>query len=311
MGIHWYDLHGGMFENPAIINAMENTFKAAEKQMDVPVKKHAEIALIGDEPSMRAVTDRIASLASASIRHQQNGKLSRIGAPYDMYFSNDLLREDFPEYKMYVFINLWAPTPEVVKAIEKLKRDGKLLVFCGNAGLIMDNTIGAGNVAKLTGINMKQYPAKALTMKINLPGKDQTVWSSAGKTDFIIAANDPQAATYGEIDEQPEIKPFAIKKFNTHTVVHTAVPVLDVSVWQYLAEMAKIHFYTKDPDTMCYVGKGMLGVHCGTPGEKKIEFPAKADFIDAVTGEVYARNTRTLKINMKEKETKLIIVKER
>ena len=146
------------------------------------------------------------SLASASIRHQQNGKFSRIGAPYDMYFSNDLLREDFPEYKMYVFINLWAPTPEVVKAIEKLKRDGKLLVFCGNAGLIMDNTIGAGNVAKLTGINMKQYPAKALTMKINLPGKDQTVWSSAGKTDFIIAANDPQAATYGEIDEQPEIK---------------------------------------------------------------------------------------------------------
>ena len=311
MGIHWYDLHGGMFENPAIINSIRRTFEIAAKQIDVPLTRRAEIAVIADEHSYLAVTNKINPLATASIRHQQNGRFSRIGAPYDMYLANDLLHKDFPEYKMYVFLNFWAPSPEAAAAVEKLKRDGKMLVFCGNAGMIRNGSSGAENVAEFTGIKMKKHPAKALTMSLNIPGKTDPVWTGAGKANYIIAADDPQAQLYGMIPDLPGVKPFAIKKAANYTAVHTAVPVLDVSIWRYLAESAGVHIYSSDPDTICYVGRSMLGIHCGSGGVKTVSYPVPATFTDAVTGEIYARDTRTLKVNMKNKETKLIIVKEK
>ena len=309
MGIHWYDLHGGMFENKAIINSIAKTFQIAEKKNNAPLASAAEIAVIADEPSLRAVNYNVRQLAATSIRHQQNGNFGLMGAPYDLYLSNDLLHKDFPQYKMYVFLNLWAPSKEVTQAINKLKKDGKTLVFLGNANINNGLTLSAENVSKFTGIQMKEIPGTKLTMQLGIPGKVSPSYTSCGATTKLIVPNDKDAKLYGRIVDIPNVKPFAIKKFANYTVIHSAVPVLSPEMWKYLAKEAKVHIYSNNPDTICYVGRDMIGIHTGVAGTKVINFPSNATFIDAITNKVVSKNSKVLKIDMKQNETKLLYIK--
>lgn len=49
-------------------------------------------------------------LTGRALLHLQNGNFGRMGADFDVYFLNDLQHPDFPGYKMYVFLNVWAPS---------------------------------------------------------------------------------------------------------------------------------------------------------------------------------------------------------
>ena len=131
MGMHWYDIHGGMFENPGLQRTIGNLRKIADA---APVRRAvpAEIALLADEKSFTFTTFG----ARRRFDLRQNSAFGYLGAPYDVWFLSDLGRPGFPEYKMYVFLNALAPTPEQRRAVDALKRDGKLLVFMHNSGYI-------------------------------------------------------------------------------------------------------------------------------------------------------------------------------
>ena len=144
-GIHWYDLHGGIFEHDGIQQAIANVYQVAAKTAGRRFKP-AEVAVIVDEPAFLYTTAEIKKLSSRALLHLQNGNFGRMGTDFDVYFMNDIRRGDFPEYKMYVFMNAWAPDAER-EAIEKLKRTA-LLVWLYN-GAISDGHVG-GEVSRVT-----------------------------------------------------------------------------------------------------------------------------------------------------------------
>ena len=136
-----------MFENAGLHRSIGNIQKIGEIN---PARKvvPAEIALIAD------VKTQLYCTYAWRFKYQprQASAFGHIGAPYDVWLLNDLGTPGFPEYKMYVFLNALAPTPEQRKAIEALKRDGKMLVFLYNSGYIDGKSASVDNVTKLTGI---------------------------------------------------------------------------------------------------------------------------------------------------------------
>ncbi|HCG25357.1 MAG TPA: hypothetical protein DE060_18210 [Lentisphaeria bacterium] len=306
-GLHWYDLHGGAFDNQGILQAIANTRQIALKSPErrfIP----AEIAVIVDEPSLLCTTTEVKKLTGRALLHLQNGNFGRMGADFDVYLLNDLQHPDFPGYKMYVFLNVWAPSPAAVESINRLKNNGRMLVWLYNSGLIANGTRSIENVSSLTGIKMSDAGSVPLAMGLENFGALPPQYTSACEAAPVAYPTDPQACLSGRFMKTPGKSPLALKKFPAWTSVYSAVPVLTPAVWRELARQAGVHIYTEDPDAMLYLGDGLLGIHTGQGGVKTIHWPRKAVFRDAVTGQVYGTRTARPEIPMLPNETKIIFV---
>ena len=310
-GLHWYDLHGGMFENQGLWRTIGIIQRIAEKNPTRTVPK-AEIALIADEKSFLYTTYTRRQLGAV----RQNSSFGRIGAPYDVWFLNDLCAEDFPEYKMYVFLNAWAPTEEQRQAINALKRDGKLLVFLHNSGYIRGQTRSVENVSDLTGVQMAESGPVELTMRFS-PGDggelfqkvNKEIYSTAGKAENAAVPVDEKAMLCGAFLRTGQWKPMAFKSMDGWDCFYSAVTLLPLELWRELARHAGVHLYTEDPDAMLYIGSDLLGIHSGAGGDKQLSFPSKHTFVDAITDDVVAEETNSPVIPMKPGETRIFRLK--
>ena len=124
-GSHWYDLHGGMFQHPAIHREVGALMQLARRTMANAVVP-AEIAVVCDEESLLAATCAIKSETSRLVLHQQNGAIGRIGAPYDLYLADDLVRA--PSYRMYIFLFCRTPTAAAAAQIARIRASGATCV---------------------------------------------------------------------------------------------------------------------------------------------------------------------------------------
>lgn len=314
-GIHWYDLFGGIFENRAIMDGIGTVAKIQRQYLSAP-KQQAEIAFIVDEESFLYTTTAVKGLTSRFLLGNQRGAWGRIGAPFDVWFADDLAEDRLPDYRMFVFVNVWAVSPKLAAAVEKLKKDGHLLVFLTNSGMIANGSSNAENVAALSGIKVKNAGSLPLNLRLdpaNLPpvfsGLKEVQYSSAGNMNPVMLPDDPSATLFGTL--QNGVSPvLALKKFPQWKSVYSAVPVLTPAVWRTLAQMAGVHIYSDDPDAMIYLGGGLFGVHTGLGGSKTFRFPSPVTLRDAVTGETVLRKGRKAVLPLKEGETKIFSVTE-
>jgi hypothetical protein len=315
-GIHWYDLHGGFFANEGIMTSIKRTLDIAKENLEKP-NTLGEAAILVDENAFTYTTSDIKALAREAIAHQQNGKFYRMGANFDMYYINDILRDDFPEYKMYVFLNSWVITPELSVAIEKLKKNNALLVFLYNSGLISNNQLTVENVTKLTNIKM-QLLSDEINLAMNsdpkssceeLKGAPPAIVSS-GKSKMVAYPVDKSAKLFGKFLNRDGVFPMAYKKNRNWQSFYSAVPVLPPELWRELARLARCNIYSQDPELIAYIGSNIIGVYSANAGEKIVRFPKKVTFIDAITKVEIAKNTNELKLNMRANETKIINIKE-
>ena len=100
--ISWFDMDGGWFSDPTLLADIAAMRKQADRAMEARKPFQAEMAVFISAESayrmkpsalwMPAVLDQVVSLP-------------RIGVPADVYLLSDLNRPDFPEYKVYVFLN--------------------------------------------------------------------------------------------------------------------------------------------------------------------------------------------------------------
>ena len=312
-GVHWYDLHGGVFENKAIFDAIGRTGRVAAENLSSP-RKNAEIACIVDEESFLYTSSSIKNATSVSIRHQQSGILNRIGAPVDCYFAADL--DKIPEYKMYIFLNFYAPSAKIRAEIDKLKRDGKVLVFLGNAGFVGSKT-PAENMEALSGIKVKQADKNLPVVLKFEPQLSPEPFNKLSKISYLSTGNvypvmlpdDPDALVFGKFSMEENWKPLAFKDFKTHKVFFSSTAAVPAELYRKLAEIAGVHIISHDDNTFVYAGRNMLGVHTAESGVKKLHWHENATFTDAITGKVYGRNTKLLKLPMQEYETIIMKVK--
>lgn len=107
----WFDQHaeGGRYQHEEIYKLFRRQEEIAQFAYGLDRNKENEIALIYDQESCHTVSMYTNTLM---LDYYRTSDLPRIGAPVDYYFHNDCAREDMPDYKLYVMMNVFRLTDE-------------------------------------------------------------------------------------------------------------------------------------------------------------------------------------------------------
>ena len=310
-GIHWFDLHGGEFESESIMKAISDTAKIADKIKLAPPLK-AEIAVFVDEKSLTYTSPEIKAITRQNIQHQANGIFYRTGTNCDMYFLEDIASEEFPEYKVYIFLNAWCVDGKLKEKINALKKNNAAFVWLYSSGLISDNMMSVKNVSELTGIEMniieKPVPFFA-EIKASEKGldilKNVNINSYIGNIGPIVYPVDNSSVLFGKICKNENYPAGAYKAFNTWKSLYFSSPVINAELIRNIARDAGCFIYNDDPENMLYIGSELFAIHTSEKGKKIIRFPENNTFTDAISGDVVATNTNRLEIEMEKNETKI------
>ncbi len=313
-GIHFYDLHGGAFDQAGILDAIGRVRKLAETYKKT-LPKRAEVAIFIDETSLAAASSAIKDLSRRAILHQQNGNFGRMGTDFDLYLQSDIELSQLPKYKMYVFLNAWKVDATMRAAIDRLKHDHALFVWLFNSGINDGKTLSGANIEALTGIRVAELPPPT-PLSMDLKPDPASPVQMLRRLPAASISVDMQQSAYYPVDQEatlfapflkaPELKAAAFRDFGSWRSFYSAVPLLTSDFWRELAREAGCHIYTDDPGLMLYYGSELLGIHSGSAGAKKIAWPGRADFTDALTGEVIARDTADVAVPLKKNETRII-----
>ena len=105
----WFDQHaeGGRYQHEDIYGLFSRQREIAKFAYSLNRDKQNEIAVIYDQESCHAVSGYTNTMM---LDYYRTSDLHRIGAPVDYYFHNDLSREDMPDYKLYIMMNLFRLT---------------------------------------------------------------------------------------------------------------------------------------------------------------------------------------------------------
>jgi hypothetical protein len=149
-----FDMWGGVFKTPETMTVVAQSKRLWDAYASLPLKSRAEVALIVDPQSARLVNDQ--NPLVAQIYQGTRNKLNRLGAPFDVFSLNDLLKADLSQYKMLVFPGLFELTPEKAEVMKKfaLNKD-RTVVFAYAPGLSDGKTLDVARVKALTGTAFK------------------------------------------------------------------------------------------------------------------------------------------------------------
>jgi len=198
----WFDMTGGWFSEPHILAALKRMREIADRSMTMDRSSAAEIAVFVDDKSFFYCRPR--GVLESPLIVEQVAALPRIGAPYDTYLLSDLARPDFPDYKLYVFLNAFAPSAAERRAIdEKVKRGGKVALWVYAPGFVGDDGLSLRGIQELTGIQAamdNEEREQVISLDALAPLVAELGNATSGTTHRLAPrffADDPDAAVAG------------------------------------------------------------------------------------------------------------------
>ncbi|MBE6358695.1 MAG: hypothetical protein E7057_05540 [Lentisphaerae bacterium] len=297
---------GNEFSSPETVADIRRFMKVADFALRENVKTNAEIAVVVSERGNSAtrycdIFDRIGSqqlyngngsvsfrplssqkLTAPLIYHQRN-VISQLGAPADILLAESLADVEKLPYKLYIFLNLFAPDERISMVVKSLQDSGKKLLFCyAPGGLRGVETEFAGFRLKplspavpVMTVSDREHPATA-GLNVDLP-------VSSGVIPLFAVEESSGVRVLGRYPDGNAA--LAVRKNS----VFCGVPALSPGLLRSLVQWAGVHIYAAGDDVL-YANSAFVGFHAVTAGKKSICLPQKSDVVDAFTGEVIGRN---------------------
>jgi hypothetical protein len=305
-------------EHPDIMAALGKCQEIAAQAQSFARNPNSEVAVFVDEESylyMRILSQ----VTPPMIDELLHNDLLKAGFPFDVYLLSDLKEKDFPEYKFYIFTNVFHVDDETEKAIKaKLTASVSTALWFYAPGYATDSGFSAENVSKLTGIRVGVENRMGRS-NIKITDNDDLI--TKGMKDKIITfatdvsekpygplfyVNDPEATVIGDIVETH--KPgFAYKKIGNVTSIYSAAPGMTWPFLRNIARMSGVHVYA-DTGDIIYSSKNFLVIHAASTGEKIISIPEENDVYDIYEETLVAKGVKSFKIKMKKGTTRLFFV---
>lgn len=306
--IQWLLLEGvRTFHNEELMRQIAELARIEKEQRNQPRRSTAEVALIMDEVSMMFVNDSVKQHRDY-VRNAVS-ECWRAGVPFDTYLYSDFLEGKIPEYKLYVFPNLWylgGNEREQVKKIHSILAKNKAAALWFYApGFITYGGVSTGISQLLTGIKLetvRKVPRSRL--KITAP-------------DDPLARYLRQDPEYYAFD--PGFKPVGngfktIAEFQGNpAVVSAEAPWGGRSIYSLTrptagllrgaAEQAGVHIYNRTGDIVG-ANEGFIMLHAASDGEHCLELPRAMNLTDLLSGKTL-QNVRRIERNMKTGDTML------
>lgn len=324
----WMDQHegGGRYMDPDIYKLFKRQSEIAKFAYSLDRTKENDIALIYDQESVHYVSQ---NTSNTMLDYYRTSDLSRIGAPVDYYFHNDMSNPKMRDYKMYVMINTFCLTEEERNAVHrKAARNHATVVWLYAPGFIdlgADQRMSNKNIEKTTGIAVgrmdetrsprfrvisENHPALRFADHDRIYGfidreVHSNVWpGSVLTTPFLNPAfyiDDPDATVLGRfcLDGQPAL---AMKETGGFTSVYCTSQILRSELLASFASFAGCHLYSHTDDIV-YANRNFVTVHAHFTGPRTIYFPEECSPYEVYERRFYGHNVRQITVSMHRGDT--------
>lgn len=306
-GQWWFDMGGGWFDDRKLLKEIRKMKKIGDETLKYGRSNIDEIAVVVDDKSF--CYTEVGSEFTHYLIMEQLPEIGRIGAPVGFYLLDDLGK--ISDHKFYIFLNCFAPDKKNIRDIEKIKKNGNVLLWIYAAGLYKNNKIDLKEMRKLTGFDIR-YLNKKVDMKIKIEKKSfrsvfQTYFKSSGygiNRSFypIFYSADKSAISPGKI-EDTDLDGFVFKDFKNWKSFYSSVPVVPSFILREMAKMAGCHIFCKD-DVVIYGNKSFLSMVADKKGEYVVGLPEKKKIYDLFTGKFIGERKEFSQI-FEDGETKL------
>jgi len=304
--IWWFALAGdAYFHEQAIMEEVAKFQKIGEKSMTFSKKPVSEVAFVMDEASIGYLSYQESPLITELIRGTYTCT-TKLGAPCDMYLTTDLKNPDMPDYKVYVFPNLFYADAETRAAIErKVRKNNAVAVWLYAPGLISEKGIDTEGMKALTGMSFKMTN-KATDLRMGVVSADGPIGQTKSGFDVYhkispcFEVTDPEARIVGMVDGKPAL---AMKEFGSWRSIYSLTP-LTVELLREICDYAGVHVYSRTNDAFS-ANSSFVMLHTSSAGDKEIKLPGKYKVTELLSGEKIGDSVSVINETLPAQTTKI------
>ena len=305
--VSWLDLGDGWYDNEGLVQTCGLAQKIGDASMHFDRSTAAQIAVIIDEKSAtyQSVASRIPSSLISEIRY----KLNRMGAPYDIYLLTDLKDIPLNQYKLFLFLNLYAPDEDMRQFIKaRVAANGRTMLWMYAPGYVRQGRLAVESMSDLTGITIRKKDIESpLTLKVTEPGPLKLKRGHSFGETFAVGpvfyVDDPEAEVVGRLSVD-ELAGLCVKKMPQHNAVYLAVPTASVEFLREAARYAGVHIYNETNDAL-YANRRFLSIHTATPGERRFALLKPCCVYDVYAEKVIAEDAEHFTLDLPARTTRL------
>lgn len=316
-GAWWMEMTGGWFHDDEIMEMIGRLHDVSQRLYESGASvSPADIVFVADERSYFWTTEQYNVVNGANLHslNTQQRAINRSGVKYDFYYLDDLIEGELDHYKVYVFLNLYYLTDEVRAFIdERLKRDGKVLVWQYAPGYVTPEALSLESMAALTGIrlgtdggSLESYFAGEARA-----GAPQTLLDRLGGVPVGLGfvpvmqrfyVDDPAAAPLAYYTDGRVAA--AVKEMGTYTSVYLGHPSgLTPQFIANLAVFAGVHTYLEPGDMFMHHRDDLAVIHGVEGGQKVLRLPFPARVTDLLAARVLAEEAQEVAIRVEPGQT--------
>ena len=311
----WYSLGAQWFKKSERQKIVGKLHQISQKAIKLDRSSTAEVAVVIDERSVS--TMRFNPLLQQTLLTESHGAFFQTGAPFDCFELQSFLHcTDYSQFKVVVFLNLFRVDSELFAAIEKVKADGRTLLFSFAPGFLDDSNgeriFSTDSASKLAGMELVEKMDNPLSVWVDpersplmLDGEDiRYGWMHIdhGVQSPVLGIADPEVVPLGYL--YSGVPGLGMKEYPEWTSVFSAAPCIPPKILKAILKKAGVHLYTESEDVI-YTNSSMLAYVSSSRGEKELTVKNSILLEDAITGEEIKMENSRCKIFMKRHEVRI------
>ena len=317
-GVTWMDLWGqGWLRSPDIWEALGDlTRQAARWERLIPTPPPApDVAVLVDEASLRFLRNDPDGLG-AHLVGQTRDLLLKAGGSVGFYLQSDLVRDDFPDAKLFLFLDALRLTTGERQAIrEKLQKPGKTLAWLYAPGLFDENGPSAEEAGDVVGIALRAQPWNSRGGSTVVEGRHPLAerlrgQKQIGKDEIVnplYAVADPQATVVAEYTASGAASLATREHKAGWKSVFFGDPSLALELLRGLYAYANVPVYEAGDDVVHAGAEGSLTVHGTTSGQRTVTLPRRASVYDVFDDKIVATNALSFRPFVRARATRLYL----
>ncbi len=300
----WFDVGSNRYDHPDLMGRIAQLTRHAGAALAWNRSPVDQVAFAVDERSLCYL--RVGDRLGSRLLLGQLPALHRLGAPVGHYLVTDA--PSLADRRLLLFPTSIAPSRADRQAIERLKGDGRVLVFLWAAGAYRDGQFDEAAMAELTGIRLRAASASAVLKTTIQPGQaitDGLAGLSYGPDDAVetwFYPDDPDAVVLGTLaDGRPGL---VLRQYPEWTAVYSASPLLPAALLRRLAQRAGVHLYI-DTEDVVWASHDLLAVSVKDAGPRTVHLPRQASVTDVYSGHSVAESARSFQAEFADRQTLL------
>ncbi len=325
---YWCNVGSSYFHDPGIQKTVKKLTRLHDRLLDWPHRETRDaVAMVIDDESC-LYEDMTSGYQSLAVIWQRARGLAHCGVPYRIFLLSDLAKAGMPDYKTWLFPNLFRVDEDVIKLLRaKALRNGNVAIFGPATGITDGRVIGASAASELLGVPMELHPRTTVRhvvvhhsghpitgeLSANMVFGDSMAYGPTLTPCDRAIENTAGAAVLGHANLCWFINRAGlfVKEFgkgaackgagggrgrDDYAVVWSAAMPIPAELIRACARHAGSNIWCEENDVI-YASDSVAAIHSMKKGRRVISLPRPCVVADAVTGKAVARG-RIRKISL-------------